>query len=178
VVTIPLCDLPDGLPCGGRAPSICLVLLRMGFTKPHESLRMLVRSYRTVSPLPVTLSRPSAVCSLLHCPSGFPDLALASTLPCEAPTFLSVLLRRGHPNDSPSLASVRTAQTKGNENYYRRGRTDQYRMLLRLGVSMRTFARGASGISGPRATCTAFSGPNADGKVAIVPATTVPSSLS
>jgi hypothetical protein len=33
-------------------------------------------------------SPPSAVCFLLHCPSGRPDWPLASTLPCGAPTFL------------------------------------------------------------------------------------------
>ena len=32
---------------------------------------------------------PSAVCSLLHGMSGFPDLARASTLSCEVPTFLN-----------------------------------------------------------------------------------------
>ena len=30
----------------------CLALRRVGFTKPDESPRLLVRSYRTVSPLP------------------------------------------------------------------------------------------------------------------------------
>jgi hypothetical protein len=33
---------------------------------------------------------PSAVCSLLHFPAGRPDWPLASTLPCGAPTFLSL----------------------------------------------------------------------------------------
>ncbi|MFM8970018.1 MAG: hypothetical protein ACKOI3_07290, partial [Actinomycetota bacterium] len=32
---------------------------------------------------------PSAVCFLLHGMSGFPDLARASTLSCEVPTFLN-----------------------------------------------------------------------------------------
>jgi hypothetical protein len=36
-------------------------------------------------------SPPSAVCSLLHCPSGRPDWPLASTLPCGAPTFLDTV---------------------------------------------------------------------------------------
>ena len=50
--------------------------------------------------------------SLLHCPSGRPDLALASILPCGVPTFLdAVKPRRGHPNDSPSLRSVRVSRT-------------------------------------------------------------------
>jgi hypothetical protein len=33
---------------------------------------------------------PSAVCFLLHFPSGRPDWPLASTLPCGAPTFLDI----------------------------------------------------------------------------------------
>ena len=49
--------------------------------------RPLVRSYRTVSPLPVR-SRGPAVCSLWHFPAGRPDWPLASTLPFGAPTFL------------------------------------------------------------------------------------------
>jgi hypothetical protein len=36
-------------------------------------------------------SPPSAVCFLLHCPSGRPDWPLASTLPCGAPTFLDTV---------------------------------------------------------------------------------------
>ena len=49
--------------------------------------RPLVRSYRTVSPLPPRL-RGAAVCSLWHCPAGRPDWLLASTLPCGGRTFL------------------------------------------------------------------------------------------
>jgi hypothetical protein len=45
-----------------------------------------VRSYRTVSPLPASRQ---AVCFLLHCPASHLDWPLASTLPCEARTFLS-----------------------------------------------------------------------------------------
>ena len=89
-MTIPLCGLPEGSLRWAGNPSFCLALLRKGFTKPYESLHMLVRSYRTVSALPVMLSHPSAVYSLLHFPLGRPNLALASFLPCEAPTFLSV----------------------------------------------------------------------------------------
>jgi hypothetical protein len=49
--------------------------------------RPLVRSYRTVSPLPTRASGP-AVCSLWHFPAGRPDWRLASTLPCGGRTFL------------------------------------------------------------------------------------------
>src|SRR5439155_25505291 len=45
-----------------------------------------VRSYRTVSPLPI---RGWAVCFLLHCPASHLDWPLTSTLPYEARTFLS-----------------------------------------------------------------------------------------
>src|SRR5690606_13699830 len=54
-----------------------------------------VRSYRTLSPLPEPAARLSAgtrapaVCFLCHFPSGHPAWPLASTLPCEARTFLS-----------------------------------------------------------------------------------------
>src|SRR3954453_13640844 len=37
----------------GGPPSPCLALLRVGFTEPPGSPRALVRSYRTVAPLPV-----------------------------------------------------------------------------------------------------------------------------
>src|SRR5262245_19253080 len=60
----------------------------MGFTEPPGSPRVLVRSYRTVSPLPVPVAWPSAVCSLWHFPAGHPDWALPSTLPCGVRTFL------------------------------------------------------------------------------------------
>ena len=46
------------------------VLLQVGFTEPAPSPGPLVRSYRTVSPLPAArvAARPLAVCSLLHFP--------------------------------------------------------------------------------------------------------------
>jgi len=45
-------------------------LLQVGFTEPAPSPGPLVRSYRTVSPLPAArvTARPLAVCSLLHFP--------------------------------------------------------------------------------------------------------------
>jgi len=50
-----------------------------------------VRSYRTLSPLPDPLARPSAVCSLLHWPSAHAAQELPGTLPCGARTFLDAL---------------------------------------------------------------------------------------
>jgi len=81
--------LPGGLGRAGQ-PSPFLALLRVGFTEPPGSPRALVRSYRTVSPLPVRTREgpPSAVCFLWHFPAGHPDWPLTSTLPCGAPTFL------------------------------------------------------------------------------------------
>ena len=60
-----LLDISSGLPEGGNGPDrtvattgwlpppFCLALLRAGFAEPNESPRLLVRSYRTVSPLPL-----------------------------------------------------------------------------------------------------------------------------
>jgi len=75
-----------------------LVLLHVGFAEPPASPPALVRSYRTVSPLPVAPwgasrggprrgTRP-AVCSLLHCPSRYRAWVLPSTLPSGVRTFL------------------------------------------------------------------------------------------
>ena len=55
-----------------------------------------VRSYRTLSPLPVPPGGPSAVCSLWHFPSPRGARALPGTLPCGARTFL----RPASPADS------------------------------------------------------------------------------
>src|SRR3954451_1256658 len=43
-----------GEPAGRAAHPICLALLRVGFAEPYRSPCTLVRSYRTVAPLPVT----------------------------------------------------------------------------------------------------------------------------
>src|SRR5262245_60176466 len=74
----------------------------MGFAEPPGSPRMLVRSYRTVSPLPVRARSPSAVSSLWHFPAGHPDWALPSIVPCGVRTFLGPIVSvRGRPADSP-----------------------------------------------------------------------------
>lgn len=63
-------------------------LLRAGFTEPPRSPGALVRSYRTVSPLPHDPLGPRAVCFLWHCPAGHPGLPLATALLCGVRTFL------------------------------------------------------------------------------------------
>src|SRR4051794_37192749 len=42
-----------GEPAGRAAHPLCLALLRVGFAEPYKSPCTLVRSYRTVAPLPV-----------------------------------------------------------------------------------------------------------------------------
>ena len=79
------------------------VLLQVGFTEPAPSPGPLVRSYRTVSPLPAARgarlrrqpARPLAVCSLLHFPWARAPWGLPSTLPCGARTFLRRLSTAG-----------------------------------------------------------------------------------
>jgi len=81
-------------------PAPCLTLLQVGFTEPPGSPRALVRSYRTVAPLPVRPAnrKPSAVSSLWHCPAGRPDWVLPSTLPCGVRTFLGRVEARTRPS--------------------------------------------------------------------------------
>jgi hypothetical protein len=66
------------------------VLLQVGFTEPAPSPGPLVRSYRTVSPLPAAAvsGRPLAVCFLLHFPWARAPWGLPSTLPYGVRTFL------------------------------------------------------------------------------------------
>ena len=65
---------------------------------------------------------PSAVCSLLHGMSGFPDLARASTLSCEVPTFLNRAL--GAQLRSPDRLAVKLKAT-GLRLRNRRGRSSR-----------------------------------------------------
>ena len=96
-------------------------MLRKGFAEPAGSLPLLVRSYRTVSPLPVAGERPIGGLSLLHCPSGHPDLALASFLPDGVPTFLDTIMEtmscRDHLADSPPLMSLWRAESTQHSMY-------------------------------------------------------------
>src|SRR4051794_17573472 len=76
-----------------------------------------VRSYRTLSPLPVRDSAeaaPSAVCSLRHFPAGFPGWALPTAMPFGVRTFLEDSFR--HLRDcltrTPQGTAARTKQRK------------------------------------------------------------------
>lgn len=81
-------------------------LLRAGFTEPPRSPGALVRSYRTVSPLPHGPRGPWAVCFLWHCPAGHPGLPLATALLCGVRTFLDT--ERGTtPVPVPGVATAR-----------------------------------------------------------------------
>ena len=88
---IHLCGPPGGWHSvgapAGASHSPCSTLLRVGVAEPPRSPSTLVRSYRTVSPLPVP-SRAIGGLLSVALPTGHPVLALASTLPCGVPTFL------------------------------------------------------------------------------------------
>ncbi len=79
-----------------------LALLRVGFAEPARSPGPLVRSYRTVSPLP-RLSE--AVCFLWHFPEGRPRWTLSTTLPFGARTFLPQTMLRAAARPAPANAS-------------------------------------------------------------------------
>jgi hypothetical protein len=80
--------LGSKLPSGRAAPRPLFGLASGGVCRATAVTSRAVRSYRTLSPLPVPPRGPSAVCSLLHCPSPSDARPLAGTLPCEARTFL------------------------------------------------------------------------------------------
>jgi len=113
-VTIHLCGPPEGPSEEGRTvrSALCLALLPVGVADPAGSPRPLVRSYRTVSPLPVP-GEPGHRRSAFCCPvrEVAPAWLSPAPLSCGAPTFLSPLHRgttdRGHPEDSPSARPYR-----------------------------------------------------------------------
>ena len=109
-VAIHLSGLPGERPLSetGRAARLPrLALLRVGFTEPAGSPPSLVRSYRTLSPLPVRTRRPAIggfLSVALSC--GSPRLAVSQhpalrspDLPRHDPACGPC---RGHPADSPS----------------------------------------------------------------------------
>ena len=101
--------------CGPPGPrragsTVLLGLAPGGVCRARRVTVAPVRSYRTLSPLPVRDSRvaaPSAVCSLLHFPAGFPGWVLPTAVPCGVRTFLEDSFRRSprlpdsHPQGSP-----------------------------------------------------------------------------
>jgi hypothetical protein len=122
---------PPGEPSlsgGGRATHFPrLALLRVGFTEPAGSPPSLVRSYRTLSPLPVRTARPAIggfLSVALSC--GSPRLAVSQhpalrspDLPRHDPACGPC---RGHPADSPSPPVChRPAQS---QHTYRQGGPD------------------------------------------------------
>ena len=86
-----------------------LALLRTGFTLPRTVARRAVRSYRTISPLPVnrTNPAPSAVCFLWHFPSAHAAQALPGVLPYGARTFLHACAQRRSSRLPPFLVRAR-----------------------------------------------------------------------
>ena len=81
--------------CGPPGPrragsTVLLGLAPGGVCRARHVTAAPVRSYRTLSPLPVRDSRvaaPSAVCSLWHFPAGFPGWALPTALALWCPDF-------------------------------------------------------------------------------------------
>ena len=73
---------------GPRHKRAYLILLRVEFTLQRTITSRPVRSYRTLSALPVLANEPSAVFSLLHLSSVYTAQTLSGTLPCGARTFL------------------------------------------------------------------------------------------
>ena len=75
--------------------AFCLVLLRMGFGLLRTVTSRTVRSYRTISPLPVPCCHSHRrLCFLFHFPSPRGARPLAGILLCAARTFLPAQ-RRG-----------------------------------------------------------------------------------
>ena len=99
-MAIHLSGLPGepSLSGGGRAAHFPrLALLRVGFTEPPRSPSMLVRSYRTLSPLPVRARRPAI--------GGFLSVALSCGSPrlavSQHPALRSPDLPRHDPAERP-----------------------------------------------------------------------------
>jgi hypothetical protein len=88
------CDLPENFRADNSLIFSYLVLHRTGFTKLFQSPEKLVRSYRTVSPLPEPKILIQAVYSLLHFPSRHHDSKLWSVLSCGVRTFLQIKIWR------------------------------------------------------------------------------------
>ncbi len=108
------CSLP-GTDNGAGSPSSLLGLAPGGVYHARPVTRPAVRFYRTLSPLPVPVTRPSAVCFLLHFPSPCGARPLAGTLPCGARTFLDTLKVRRDPHSPPQLFQTFSMPRRGLE---------------------------------------------------------------
>ena len=86
---------------GEGPPAPCLALLRVGFTKPVESPRLLVSSYLTVSPLPRATAQDRAR-RFVFC-GTFPGLTAGRRYrpPCPAEPGLSSRPPGGRTSDRP-----------------------------------------------------------------------------
>src|SRR4051812_45528024 len=115
--------------CGPPGPrragsTVLLGLAPGGVCRARRVTVAPVRSYRTLSPLPVRDSRvaaPSAVCSLWHFPAGFPGGALLTALALWCPDFP----RRHQPPRLPSshLNGIRSPEPElGHEHRGNSGR--------------------------------------------------------
>ena len=95
LVTIHLRGLPEGAPKGERAVrALCSALLRVGFaSRPGHPGRWCALTAPFHPCLWPGHPGPSADSLCCTDPSGRPDLALASTLPCGVPTFLDTHVR-------------------------------------------------------------------------------------
>lgn len=82
-------NLPGSCTGAGHAILPYLVLLHVGFSLPARVTAAAVRSYRTISPLPVPLRAIGGI-FLLHFPSARAAQALPGTVPCGARTFLGM----------------------------------------------------------------------------------------
>ena len=105
-----------GEPAGRAAHPLCLALLRMGFASRASRPARWCALTAPLHPYLWPANWPIGGLSLLHYPSGHPDLARASILPYGVPTFLDMVTEvpcRGHPANSPSSVSVRPAQQLG-----------------------------------------------------------------
>ena len=121
------CGLP-GTRTGRAAPRPLRGLAPGGVCRAASVASGPVRSYRTVSPLPVPPGGPSAVCSLLHFPSPRGARALPGTLPCGARTFLPWSASR---HGRSSLARSRLATPAGRPGSARRPQPPRTRAYLR-----------------------------------------------
>ena len=83
--------------------ALCLALHQVGFTKPSESPHLLVRSYRTISPLP---GRPMAFLRRYFFCGTFPRLTTGGRYPPPRPAVpgLSSHSTIGRTSDRPVLS--------------------------------------------------------------------------